>query len=131
MTGRADFLRLGDWNANCYYCGRKRKASDMRKMWKGFWVCKEEWEPRQPQDFAHGVPDIMTPPWQQPPPADEFVKVCTPNGISAIAGQAVAGCAVAGYISPAYIPPQSQCTLPGRTGIAGLAVSGCSVSGRN
>ena len=51
-VGRADFLRLGDWNAVCFACGRKRKASDMRKHWQGYFVCKEEWEPRNTKDYA-------------------------------------------------------------------------------
>ena len=64
--GRADYLALGDWNAACYFCGRKRKASEMRRYWSGFWVCPEHWEPRQPQDFVRGVQDIQTVPWVQP-----------------------------------------------------------------
>lgn len=67
MTGRADFWAAGDWNAVCYECGRKRKASALKKNWQGYYVCKEHWEPRQPQDFVRPVPDVITPPWAQPP----------------------------------------------------------------
>lgn len=64
--GRADYLALGDWNAVCYQCGRKRKASTLLRYWQGYYVCEEHWEPRQPQDFVRSVPDVQTPPWTQP-----------------------------------------------------------------
>ncbi len=70
--GRADYLQLGDWNVQCYQCGRKRKGSTMKKHWQGYWVCPEHWEPRHPQDFVRNVPDDMTPPWSQPQPAPVF-----------------------------------------------------------
>lgn len=103
-NGRADFLDLGNWNAICYQCGRKRKASDLRRQWQGYYVCKEEWEPRNAQDFVRGVPDLMVPPWTQPPPADIFVTFCTPNGRTAIANTAVANCAIANFIDPLFDP---------------------------
>jgi hypothetical protein len=98
--GRADYLDLGDWNAVCYECGRKRKASTMLKHWQGYYVCPEHWEARQPQDFVRGIPDVQTPPWTQPMPADQFNLVCSFCDQTAIAGIGVAGCAVAGYVSP-------------------------------
>lgn len=104
LPGRADFLRLGDWNVVCFRCGRKRKASSMAKQWQGYYVCPEHWEPRQPQDFVRGVPDFPAPPWAQPETADTFVAFCTPNGQTAIADFAVADCAIADYISPAFDP---------------------------
>ena len=67
--GKADFLRLGAWNVVCFECGRKRKASEMKRHWQGYYVCPEEWEPRQPQDFVRGTKDVQTPPWTQSPPA--------------------------------------------------------------
>ena len=102
--GRADFLELGDWNALCFECGRKRKASTMLKHWQGYYVCPEHWESRHPQDFVRSVPDVQTPPWTQPPPADLFRYTCTFNGVTAIAGWAIAGCAVNGFISPNFDP---------------------------
>lgn len=105
MTGRADYLELGDWNTVCYECGRKRKASMLKKHWQGFYVCPEHWEPRQPQDFARSVPDVQTPPWVQPMPADVFIAGCTPNTQSAIAGVGVAGCMKSGYVSPMAFSP--------------------------
>jgi hypothetical protein len=96
MTGRADFLDLGNWNATCFECGRKRKASDLKKNWQGYFVCLEHWEPRQPQDFVRAVPDVITPPWTQPMPADHFRPTCSIEGRQAVAGLAIAGCATAG-----------------------------------
>ena len=34
-SGRADFYEYGGYNAVCYECGRKRKASMMKKHGKG------------------------------------------------------------------------------------------------
>lgn len=70
--GQADFLKLGDWNAQCYECGRKFKAGTLKKHWKGYWVCPDHWEPREAQDFVRGVPERQTPPWVQPQPAPKF-----------------------------------------------------------
>lgn len=105
--GRADFLELGDWNAVCGQCGRKRKASTMRMLpagvpGAGFYVCfPEHWDARHPQEFVRSVPDDMSVPWAQPP-VNSFVPVCTPNGISAVPGQIQPGCVIPGYLSPAY-----------------------------
>jgi hypothetical protein len=74
MKGRADFWQEGDWNAVCYECGRKRKASEMKKHWQGYYVCPEHWEMRQPQDFVRGVPDRQTVDWAQPVPSDAFAQ---------------------------------------------------------
>lgn len=98
MTGRADYLLLGDWNTVCYQCGRKRKASMLVRNWQGFYACPEHNEPRQPQDFVRAMPDAQTPPWTQPMPADSFI--CRPNAQSAIPNYAIPGCVLPGYIAP-------------------------------
>lgn len=102
--GRADYYADGDWNALCYECGKKFKASSLLRHWQGYWVCSRCFEVRQPQDFVRGVPDVQTPPWTQPQPADVFIYFCTPNGRTAIAAFAVAGCAIAGFVDPAFDP---------------------------
>lgn len=66
--GRADFLQLGDWNVQCFQCGFKMKASEAVRNWQGYYVHPEHNEPRQPQDFVRGVPDMQIPPWVQPWP---------------------------------------------------------------
>lgn len=70
VQGRADYLDLGNWNAQCALCGRKRKASDMNQIppgvpGAGLYKCKEHEYKRNPQDFVRGIPDDMTPPWVQ------------------------------------------------------------------
>lgn len=67
--GRADYLKLGDYNAICYECGKKFKASELKRHWQGYWVCEKHWEARHPQDFVKGTKDVQTPPWVQPLPA--------------------------------------------------------------
>ena len=93
--GRADYLELGDYNAACSMCGRKRKASTMVRNWQGQYRCWEHNEQRQPQDFVRGVPDIVSVPWSQPE-LDSFTAVCTLAGISAVPGLAIPGCMLPG-----------------------------------
>ena len=97
--GQADYLDLGDWNAACYECGMKRKASTLKRHWKGYYVCAEHWEPRQPQDFVRGVPDIQTPPWVQDQ-TDSFILFCTLYSSSSIPGAAGPGCMIPGALIP-------------------------------
>lgn len=100
--GRADYLALGDWNCACWECGKKRKASSMRKHWKGYYVCSEHWEPREAQDFVRAVPDNQTPPWMQPQPVDSFTTRCSGEDQTAIPRRAIPGCAKPDYTSPFY-----------------------------
>jgi hypothetical protein len=93
--GQADHLELGDWNAVCSMCGRKRKASTMVKNWQGYYRCPEHNEPRHPQDFVRGVQDVQTVPWSQPQ-TDEDILFCSFNGISAIPGWSLPGCMIPG-----------------------------------
>ena len=110
--GRADYYAPGDWNVVCFECGRKRKASMMKKNWQGYWVCPEHWEPRQPQDFVRAVPDQQTPPWVQPMPADVFHPFCSPDDQCAIPGVAIPGCVKPYYIHPYNTHGWTQYTLP-------------------
>lgn len=73
-----NYLVLGDYNAACYECGRKRKASKLKKNWKGYYVCPEHWEPRHPQDYVTGVPETDPPRWVQPQ-TDVFVASGVPD----------------------------------------------------
>lgn len=41
--------------ANCYSCGFEFRAEELRKTWDNRWVCDDDWEPRQPQDFIRGI----------------------------------------------------------------------------
>lgn len=73
--GRADYLRLGDWNAQCGECARKFKASSLRLDWKGFHKCTACWEPRHPQDFVRGLPETVGVPWAQEYAATETLAL--------------------------------------------------------
>lgn len=102
IKGRADYLELGDWNASCSMCGRKRKASQLVRNWQGLYRCPEHNEIRQPQDFVRNVKDVMSVPWSQPQ-EDTYVLLCTINGRSAIPGWAYPGCSIPGntFVVPA------------------------------
>ena len=79
MSGRADYLELGDWNAICAECGRKGKASEMVQLPDGIagarmYVHPEHYLRRNPQDFVRGVADKPAAPWIQNP-ADTFAEI--------------------------------------------------------
>jgi hypothetical protein len=96
----------GNWIADCDVCGRKYKASSLRKRWDGLMCCDDDWEIRQPQDFVRGVLDTQIAPWLRPEPADAFTAVCYSN--SAVAGVAQATCSLTGtYFVPEQVPPSS------------------------
>lgn len=121
-----NYLRLGDWNAICDVCGFKFKASQLRKRWDNLMVCKQDWEPRHPQDYIHGFEDNSAVPWARPEPEDYFIPfnyICTPEGSTAIAGVAVAGCMVAGK--------GSATPVPNRSAVAGILVAGNGVAGHS
>jgi hypothetical protein len=101
--GRADELRLGDWNARCDRCGAKRKGSELRLTWDNLYVCPEHWEPRQPQDFVRSILENPNPPFVRNP-LDTFIGLCGPAPRTSIASVAVAECWVAELIDPAYDP---------------------------
>ena len=92
QKGRADYLALGDYNVACSMCGRKRKASEVVRNWQGLYRCPEHNEPRQPQDFARGIKEVISPPWAQIE-TDNFVTftptfplVIFPNPIKLLPG---------------------------------------------
>lgn len=91
--GPSDYLKLGDWNATCSYCGRKRKASELVKNWQGQYRCAVHNEARHPQEFVRAKPEVITVPWAQPP-QDFDLQICTFNGISAIPDAAIPDCSL-------------------------------------
>lgn len=91
------YLQWGSWNATCAVCGFRYKADQLKKRWDGLIVCEQDWEIRHPQDLIRIPKENQSVPWTRPEPQDTFITgVCTPEGITAIAGYAVAGCAIAG-----------------------------------
>lgn len=98
---QVEYYEAGDYNAACSMCGRKFKASQLVKNWQGQYRCVIHNDTRNAQDFVRAVPDIQTPPWVQPPNTT-YANFCTPNGQSAVPGQAEPGCMIPGYLSPSY-----------------------------
>ena len=49
------------------------KDSELQLRWDGLMVCSGDWEPRQPQDFVHGVADIQAPKWTRAEQSDFFI----------------------------------------------------------
>jgi hypothetical protein len=64
MRNRA--TRSYEYNALCDVCGFKKKASELRKRWDGFMVCKEDFEHRHPMDFYTTRNDAHLLPWTRP-----------------------------------------------------------------
>jgi hypothetical protein len=127
----------GNWNAICDVCGREFRASQMTQRWDGLMVCKDDWEPRQPQDFVRGVADKIAPPWVRPEPrgggiagssGDTFIPtgsgpggVCTNINSQGVADYGVADCARADI----DMGLRYQCTAEGSVAIVGQATVGC------
>jgi len=66
--------KRGKWLAICDVCGFEHYNTELKKRWDGLMVCKDDWEPRHPQDFVRSVKE-STIPWSRPEPADVFVSV--------------------------------------------------------
>ena len=99
-----NWLKLGDYNAICDSCGRKFKASSMIKRWDGLFVCKEDYEPRHPQDFLRVRADKQNVPIARPDPVDDtFVMVCYLWDRSAYADLGTADCALADNAKYPYL----------------------------
>lgn len=65
----------GNWNVICDACGRMFKDNELQLRWDGLMVCSGDWEPRQPQDFVHGVADKQAPPFARPEQSDYFIPI--------------------------------------------------------
>jgi hypothetical protein len=87
----------GSWKVVCDQCGREYKADELSMRWDGLMVCSGDWEPRQPQDFVHGVADKMVPPFTRPEQSDTFIPQCNIYSVNAIANIAGADCAISNY----------------------------------
>lgn len=115
----------GSWNVICDQCGRKFKESQLQLRWDGLMVCQGDWEPRQPQDFVHGVADKQAPPWVRSEQQDLFLPVCTPLTSQGIADYGTADCAAAD-IDRGYRPDPYVCTPTTSQGLADIGVADCS-----
>lgn len=79
--GARDYYAKGQWNCWCPVCGFKRKSGEMRLRWDGVYVCEQDWEPRQPQDFVRGHADKQQVDFTLSENPDQFVGAArTPAG---------------------------------------------------
>lgn len=93
------YYKKGCWNAICDVCGFEFKSDALRKNWRGLFVCKQDYEPRHPQDSLRVRAERGGVPWSRPEGADIFVPLCTLINKQAITGIGVAGCMVSGFKS--------------------------------
>ena len=92
-----NWLDLGNYNAICDSCGRKFKASTMKKRWDGLFVCPEDFEPRHPQLSLRVRGDKQTVPIPRPDPEqDTFLEFCDIWTSSPMADFGTADCAFVG-----------------------------------
>ncbi len=61
-----------EYNAICDICGFKKKSYELRKRWDGYWVCKEDWEPRHILDFYRTKNDVHLLPFTRPDSQNEL-----------------------------------------------------------
>lgn len=71
--GRADFWKKGQWLAVCDVCGMKYHSDDLKERWDGLMCCRQDWNPRQPQDFVRGIPDPQAVPWTRTDSPPQFI----------------------------------------------------------
>ncbi len=76
--GVANFYSPGNNNVECDRTGFKMKVNMCRLEWNGFFVRRESWEPRQPQDLLRGFPDRQQPDVSRPGTGDVFLE---PNSV--------------------------------------------------
>ena len=114
----------GRWIAICDVCGLRHYNTELRKDWRGLMVCAADFESRHPQDFIRISADNPAVPWARPEAPDEFIPVtyiCTPEGSTAITGQAVVGCSLLGSV-------QGQWGT-NRRAVVGIAITGLAAVG--
>jgi hypothetical protein len=97
-----NWLKLGDWNVICDSCGRKFKASSMRKRWDGLLVCREDFEVKHPQLSMKVRGDKQTIPIPRPEAEDQFIQVCWIWDRSPYANLGSADCSTVGKTTPSY-----------------------------
>lgn len=90
------YYKKGTYNAVCDICGFEYKADEMRKNWKGLYVCKKDFETRHPQDYLRARIERIDVPWSRPEAEDIFRPVCYIWSSSGYSGLGVAGCMIAG-----------------------------------
>lgn len=69
---KKNYYIAGEHNLICDVCSKKIKSHEGKMRWDGFFVCKEDWEPRHPQDFIRAKVDKITVPMIRPIPNEPF-----------------------------------------------------------
>lgn len=64
-----------DPRATCQICGFDFNRSQLRKNWRGLWVCPQDYEVRNAQDFVRGVKDPQKVRGGAVPPAADTFNV--------------------------------------------------------
>jgi hypothetical protein len=120
-----NWLKLGDWNVVCDSCGRKFKASTMRKRWDGFLVCKDDFEVKHPQLSLKVHGDKQTVPIPRPEAEDQFLEFCDIWTSSPMADFGTADCAYVGGNTNIQV----LIDVFNPVAVAGYAIAGRSIPG--
>jgi len=70
-----DHYKKGDWWMIDDFSGEKMRRSEARKTWDGFWVHKDNWEPKHPQLSLKGIKDQQSVKPVRPRPDEFFIGV--------------------------------------------------------
>jgi hypothetical protein len=84
----------GSWNSICDLCGRKYKAEELIRNWRGQMVCQEDYEPRNEQELIRPIKDQNKLPWTKPRGTLINIDVCTLEGQAGISDYGIADCCV-------------------------------------
>lgn len=91
------YYEPGDYKMVCDECGFEYRRSEMRQRWDNAWVCREDWEPRHPQDYVKVKEDVIPVPIARPEPEPIFIEACTVAGRMGVVGVGTVGCAIVGF----------------------------------
>lgn len=93
------FWRIDDFD------GSRQRNYDTKKQWDGVITARENFSPRQPQDFVRGVPDVQTVPDARPPESIDDPSVYTgPNQTSLTATTLPGGTILTVQQSAGFLP---------------------------
>lgn len=76
-----NYYKSGSFNRICDWSGFKVKAEQTRKQWDNWIVRDQDWDPRHPQEFLRGIPDLMAAPDPRPEAADVFTGTLYDNTV--------------------------------------------------
>ena len=102
-SGKNRIHGVGEYQAICASCGFVFMNYELLTRWDGLLVCSDDWEPRNPLDFAP-IPTVKAPlPFTQPDDLTQEItptlnhgSVCAPPFRRALVGYGTVGCATLG-----------------------------------